>query len=381
MPTWLVKCHSDIFAPVVTDICNASFQQVKFPQCCKTAIIRPRLKQRTLDPNDLGSYRPISNLGFLSKVVEKVVDARLAEHVNRHRLLPIVQSAFRPFHLTDMQGFRSGDPSDISVIVTGVEDCVSDVSSWSAAKQLQLNATKTEILWFGSETKLRKLSPENRVISVGQSVIQPVTVVRDLGVLIDGELSMRQHVTRLAQTCFFHLRRLRSLRRQLGRDVMARLVSALVLSRLDYCNAVLTGLPASTLAPLQRVLHAAARVVMDLRPRDHVSSALRELHWLPIKQRIEFKLCLLVHKSLIGHSPAYISDLLTSAADVPGRPALRTASRGDFIVPRTNRKFGDRAFCVAAPRVWNRLPADLRQLRSTQTFRRHLKTFLFAASY
>ena len=116
---------------------------------------------------------------------------------------------------------------------------------------------------------------------------------------------------------------------------------------------------------------------------DHatMSSALRKLHWLPIKQRIEFKLCLLVHKSLIGHSPAYISDLLTSAAEVPGRPALRTASRGDFIVPRTNRKFGDRAFCVAAPRVWNRLPADLRQLRSTQTFRRHLKTFLFAASY
>jgi len=66
-----------------------------------------------------------------------------------------------------------------------------------------LIATKTEILWFGSETNLRKLSPENRVISVGQSVIQPVTVVRDLGVLIDGELSMRQHVTRLAQTCFF----------------------------------------------------------------------------------------------------------------------------------------------------------------------------------
>ena len=97
----------------------------------------------------------------------------------------------------------------------------------------------------------------------------------------------------------------------IGRDVMARLVSALVLSRLYYCNAVLTGLPASTLAPLQWVglLHAAARVVMDLRPRVHVSSALRELHWLPIKQRIEFKLCLLVHKSLIGHSPAYISNL------------------------------------------------------------------------
>jgi len=177
-----------------------------------------------------------------------------------------------------------------------------------------------------------------------------------------------------------HLRRLPSLRRQLGRDVMARLASALVLSCLDYCNAVFTGLPASTLAPLRRVLHAAARVVMDLRPRDHVSPALRDLHWMPIKQRTEFKLCLLVHKTLVGHSPAYISDLLTSAADVSGRPGLRMASRGDFIVPRTNRKFGDRAFCVAAPRAWNRLPPELRQLRSMQTFRRRLKTFLFTAS-
>ena len=99
---------------------------------------------------------------------------------------------------------------------------------WSAAKRLQLNATKTEILWFGSEIFFRKLSPENRVISVGQSVIQPVTVIRDLGVLIDGELSMGQHVTGLAQTYFFHLRRLRSLRRQLGRDVMARHVWTIV---------------------------------------------------------------------------------------------------------------------------------------------------------
>ena len=79
----------------------------------------------------------------------------------------------------------------------------------------------------------------------------------------------------------------------------------------------------------------------------------------------------------VGHSPAHISDLLTSAADVPGRPALRTASRGDFIVPRTNRKFGDSILC----RRSTRLPADLKQLRSTQTFRRHIKHFLFAASY
>ena len=81
---------------------------------------------------------------------------------------------------------------------------------------------------------------------------------------------------------------MRAVRRQLGRDITAKLVTALVLSRLDYfCNAVLAGRPASTLAPFQRVLHAAARTVLDLKPRDRVTPALRELHWLPVAERIQ----------------------------------------------------------------------------------------------
>ena len=160
-----------------------------------------------------------------------------------------------------------------------------------------------------------------------------------------------------------------------------RIVTALVMSRLDYCNAVLAGLPASTLAPFQRVLHAAAaaRTVLDLKPRDRVTPVLQELHWLPVAERVQYKLCLMVHKSLLGYSPVYISDLLTSVADVPARSALRASSSGDLVVPWTRRQIGDRAFSVAAPRAWNTLPTQLKLLRLTTNFCQ-LKTFLFQST-
>jgi len=101
VPIWLVKRASHVLAPIIAAVCNASFQQLIFPCRCKSAIVRPLLKKRTADINYPASYRPISNLSFLSKVVEKVVDGRLWEHIKRHRLLSVRQSAYHPFHSTE----------------------------------------------------------------------------------------------------------------------------------------------------------------------------------------------------------------------------------------------------------------------------------------
>jgi hypothetical protein len=281
----------------------------------------------------------------------------------------------------DMQGTKHAKPSQVSNVAAELGSCMSAVNDWCTSKRLQLNTMKTEVMWYGSRTNLSKLSHDDKLIKIGSETLQPTHLVRDLGVYFDSELSMKAHIQKVASACYYHLRRLRALRGLLGQAVTARLVTAFILSRLDYCNAVLTGLPASTLAPLQRVLHAAARVVCDLKPRDHISESIRALHWLPIKQRIEFKLCLLVHHTVNGRAPSYLRDLITPSVSVPRRSTLRSASHHNLLLQSSHRKFGDRSFSVAGPRAWNALPIELKTITDTLLFKRKLKTFLFTAAH
>jgi len=131
---------------------------------------------------------------------------------------------------------------------------------------------KSDLIWFGSRVSLNMLSANALELQVGVDTIHPATSVRDLGVLLDSELTTSHHVSNVA-SCFFQLRRLRQDRHILSREVTALLISAFVVSRLDYCNSVLAGPPRSTTEPLQRALDAAARLVVGLRPFDHVTPA------------------------------------------------------------------------------------------------------------
>ena len=146
------------------------------------------------------------------------------------------------------------------------------------------------------------------------------------------------------------------------------LITALVHSRLDYCNVVFTGLPACDIQRLQSVLNTAARLVAGSSRRDHVTSLLRDCHWLPVKQRVEYKLCMMVHRCLYGDAPSYLADLITpsAAAIIPG---LRSAASSSVAVPRTT---SSRSFAAAGPRAWNKLPPPLRCVSSPAAFKRQL---------
>ena len=124
-----------------------------------------------------------------------------------------------------------------------------------------------------------------------------------------------------------------------------------------------------------------ARLVARLGPYDHVSATLTDRHWLPIEQRIVFKLCVLMHHVHIGLAPSYLRECVTASADVTSRPRLRSTSSQRYERPRTRLKFGDRSFSSAGPRAWNSLPSSLQELTDSKTFKRQPKTFLFEQAY
>ena len=161
----------------------------------------------------------------------------------------------------------------------------------------------------------------------------------------------------------------------LSREAAEPLVHAFVFSRLDNGNALLAGIPNDLLTRLQRVQNAAARCILGLKKRDRITEALRSLHWLPMRARIDFKILLLTWKALNGQAPGYLASLLT-----PKHHAreLRSSSHQLLEIPRTNLKtYGDRAFCVVAPKLWNCLPESLKCIKSRDSFKSALKTHLF----
>ena len=151
------------------------------------------------------------------------------------------------------------------------------------------------------------------------------------------------------------------------------LVSALILSRIDYCNSLYYGLPENTLKPLNKVFNFAARLVSRSPQYTHITPSLILLHWLPIKYRIIFKVSLMMFKLKNNFSPTYLKKLIVQ----PYRRNLRSSSHNHYFIPSINHSFAKRSFTYAGPYIWNSLPSNLLCCNSLLTFRNGLKTFLF----
>jgi len=169
----------------------------------------------------------------------------------------------------------------------------------------------------------------------------------------------------------------------LTKENLIELVHAFIISKIDYCNILFIGLPKKQLKKLQKIQNRAVRLICSLNPWDHVTPSLIALHWLPIKARIEYKVCLMVFKVLKLKQPEYLLDLLQPASN---NLDISLRSEDDSLrlqEPRAvmNKLFGERSFKYSAPRFYNSLPITLRKSESVDIFKKNLKTFIFQKAF
>jgi len=198
--------------------------------------------------------------------------------------------------------------------------------------------------------------------------------IRVLGVTIDQCLTFNEHVTTVVSSCNYHIRSLRHSRHLTDCDTANNIATSIVATRLDYCNVVLYGITGKNIMRLQRVQNSLARVVCAAPFRSPSDPLLRSLHWLPVRHRITHTVATLTFKALNHHQPTYLYELLSTYS--PNR-RLRSSPAGLLSKPVTSSKTSDRAFAVAAPTTWNRLPQKVRTATTTVQFSRALKTHLF----
>ena len=495
LPTWLLKLCLGSLLPSITNIINESLLSGVVPAAFKTALITPLLKKPSLDPCVLANYRPVSNLPFLSKVLERVVLNQLNDYIASNNLQENLQSAYRQYHSTetalvrvhhdillsmgqqkacllvlldltaafdtvdhallldvlgnlgvsgaplqwftsylkdreqvvsindarsDPQPLYSGvpqgsvlgpvlftlytaslgrlissfgfnyhfyaddtslyltfEPAEVSSAVERVEECVAAVRQHMGQKMLKMNNSKTEVVLISSRAMARRIQ-NVPTVTVGDDVVSLSEVARYIGVDMDKHLTMENYVNAICKVSQFHLYKIGRIRHLLDRRTCEQLTHAFISSKLDYANAVLCGLPQRQIQKLQRIQNQAARVVSKAERRNHITPVLRELHWLPVAQRIEFKICLLVFKCVNGIAPEYLSELIHYRENLREH---RSSNQKMLHLPASRSSFSDRAFGIMGPKLWNGLDLSVKNCTDVKQFKQKLKTHFFRKAF
>uniref|UniRef100_A0A672SSK0 Reverse transcriptase domain-containing protein n=1 Tax=Sinocyclocheilus grahami TaxID=75366 RepID=A0A672SSK0_SINGR len=394
LPTYFFKRVLNCLEADLLEVVNASLLSGTFPNSLKTAVVKPLLKKRNLDNTILSNYRPISNLPFIGKIIEKVVFNQLNKYLNSNGYLDNFQSGFRPHHSTetalikiindirlnsesgkisvlvlldlsaafdtvdhnillerlenlvglsgmvikwfrsylegrgyyvsigehkskwtsmtcgvpqgsilapllfslymlplsqimrknqiayhsyadDTQIYLALSPNDYSPI-DSLCQCIDEINSWMCENFLQLNKEKTEVIAFGNKDEVLKVNAylDSRGLTTKNQV-------RNLGVILETDLSFSSHVKAVTKSAYYHLKNIARIRGFVSSQDLEKLVHAFIItSRVDYCNGLLTGLPKKTIRQLQLIQNAAARILTRTRKSEHITPVLRSLHWL-----------------------------------------------------------------------------------------------------
>ena len=217
-------------------------------------------------------------------------------------------------------------------------------------------------------------------MEVGETSVNISLELTYLGVLLDQNLTLKSHILTKAKRASYHLYRIRQIVKFLDLLAKQTLISSLVMSHLDYANTMFINLPSSSIYPMQQIQNQAAKLIMNKHWLDSPTVIMKQLHWLPIRFRCEYKLLLHVYRCMKDQAPEYQQQKLTLR-----NPAQMTylATECNFLhIPYNRRKtLADCGFSSAGPRLWNTLPFELQTAPSVSNFKKLLKAHLFKICY
>ena len=232
---------------------------------------------------------------------------------------------------------------------------------------------------FGHRNQLLKCKTDEVILD--GNLIHMSSYVKYLGGGLDSGLTFNKHISTVCGKAMANFFRIRSIRCYLNRSAAETLLFSSCISHLDYANAILYGLPDIGIKRLQRVQSMCAKLVPNHNLYSSSTAALKELHWLPIRQSIVFKFMTIIHKRKYRMAPTYLKNLLISNP-VHNRQLQSSQDITRLIIPRTKSKtFADGSFSVAGPQEWNLIPRDIREMSLYEQFNKKLKTHLFRCSF
>lgn len=495
VPTSIFKQCLEVLGPIVLTIINKSLKESTFPLMLKKASMRPLIKNRNGDKEDLKNYRPISNTPFLAKLLEKAALDQINEYIICKQLHSPFQSGYRTNHscetallkITDdvLNAIRKKkmcclvlldmsaafDTVDHSILLNKLKgsygingevlnwitsylkdrtfavtigktkanelnmlygvpqgsllgpllfilytkdvariakkhglkvqlyaddtqlylafdplvdfddmeqkfsECIQEIRAWMSDNFLKLNIDKTDIIFFGSRFNTKANANLSIQIGGDETIMPKDGCVKTLGVKLDENLTMKNQVNSILQSGYYHLKRFHRLRYYLDRDTKLTIVTSFILSKMDYCNSLLAPVTKECINKLQKLINACVRFIYNLSKRSHVSEYAKNLHILPAKQRIHYKLCIVAYKIINGQAPPYLSNFIIPK--VINRTNLR--SEEDYFMMQPLKPTND--ISSRMTKLWNNLPYDIRCSSNIDDFKGKLKTFYFKFAY
>ena len=255
-------------------------------------------------------------------------------------------------------------------------DCLAEIKVWMSSHYLKLNMDKTDLMFFGTRTSTGAHSFKSLELGDTEPTCRSTDeFVKTLGVRLDENLTMKYHLNNIVQIGNYHLKRFHRLRYFLDQKTKLKIVTAFVLTKMDYCNSLLANITQKEMHRLQKLINSSVRFIFNLRKREHVTEYAKKAHILPATHRVKYKLCCMVHKIVNGEAPAYLSGLIMPK--IIYRSNLR--SEDDYFLMESQKPSTDIAYKMTE--TWNKLPYNVRCICDSDKFKKALKTHYFDEVY